>query len=374
MVDFEEIEEIFKRLEGKLTPDEFRSKVDKKFNEMNGLCDPRTAAMLVASELGMNETVKIKDMTEDKGNVIFIAKVTAIGDIREFSRDNDTTGRVVNLNLADETGSIRAALWDEAADLVKIGDIKMGQTIKVKGYIKQGQRGLEVNVGRGGGVEHVDTEVPVNLKPNKINEIKAGMNALNVFGKVLDIGKVRTFTRKDGKAGKVSNITIGDETGKIRVTLWDAKAESPGFNVGDIVELMNAYARENTFSNSTELQIGSGGGITKSSAVVNYNEPLTPIADIGINSAYSVSGHVSGIDEIREFERPDGTKSKVSNIYISDNTGRIKVALWAEHADLVNELEIGSEILIVDSFAKSGRNEEVELSAGARTSIKVIRK
>jgi replication factor A1 len=374
MVNFEEIEEVFKRLEGKLTPDEFVSKVDKKFTEMNGLCDSRTAAMLVASELGLNETVKIRDMTADKGNVVFIAKVTSIGDTKEFSRDNDTMGRVVNLNLADETGSIRSALWDEAADLVKIGDIKIGQTIKVKGYLKQGQRGLEVNVGRGGNVEHIEKEVPVSIKPIKINEIKAGMNGLNVLGKVLDVGKVRTFARKDGKPGKVANITIGDDTGKIRVTLWDAKAESPGVNVGDAVEIMNAYSRENTFSNSTELSLGSGGGIAKSSAVITYNEPLTPIADIGINSAYSVSGHVSGIDEIREFDRPDGTKSKVSNIYISDNTGRIKVALWAEHADLVNELEIGSEIRIVDAFAKSGRNEEVELSAGTRTSIQVIRK
>ncbi len=374
MVNFEEIESIYKRLESKLTPDDFMSKVETKFNEMNGLCDPRTAAMLVASELGMNETIKIKDITADNGNIIFVAKVISIGDIKEFSRDNDTMGRVVNLNLADETGSIKAALWDEAADLVKIGDIRKGQTIRVKGFIKQGQRGLEVNVGRGGNVEPVEKEVRVNFKPYKINEIKVGMSDLNILGKVLDIGKVRTFARKDGKTGKVTNITIGDETGKIRVTLWDSKAESPGVNVGDIVEIMNAYARENTFSNSTELQLGSGGGIAKSSAVVTYKEPLTPIADIGINSAYSVAGHVSGIDEIREFERSDGTKSRVSNIYISDDTGRIKVALWAEHAELVNEIEIGSEICIVDAYAKSGRNEEVELSAGARTSIRIIRK
>lgn len=374
MVSFEEIEVFFNKLEGKLTPDEFMSKVDKKFSEMNGLCDLKTAAMLVTNELGLNETIKIKDIVSDKDAVVFIAKVISSGDIKQFSRDNDTMGRVVNLNLADDTGSIRAALWDEAADLVKIGDIKAGDTLKVKGYVKQGQRGLEVNVGRGGNIEHVEKNVSVNIRPHKIVEIKAGMNGLTVLGKVLDLGKTRTFTRKDGKTGKVSNITIGDETGKIRVTLWDAKAESPGVNTGDIVEIMNAYARENTFSNSTELQLGSGGGIVKSSATVNYNEPLTPIEDIGINSAYSVAGHVSGIDEIREFDRPDGTKSKVSNIYISDDTGRIKVALWGEHAELINELDIGSEIRIVDAYAKSGRNEEVELSAGARTSIQVIKK
>jgi replication factor A1 len=250
----------------------------------------------------------------------------------------------------------------------------MGQTLKVKGYVKQGQRGIEINVGKGGGIEHIEKEVNVNIEPHKINEIKVGMNGLNVLGKVLDLGKVRTFSRKDGSSGKVANINKGDDSGKIRVTLWDAKAENPGVKVGDVVEVMNAYARENTFSNSIELQLGSGGGIAKSSAQVDYKEPLTPISDIGINASYSVAGHVSGIEDIREFDRPDGSKSKVSNIFISDNTGRIKVALWAEHADIINELEIGSEISIVDAYAKTGRNEEVELSAGSRTSIQIKRK
>ncbi len=374
MVDFEEIEEVYKKLEGKLTRDDFRAKVEDKVTMMNGLCDSKTAAMLVASEFGLNETVKIRDMTGDKGNVVFIAKVISVGDIKEFTRDNDTIGRVVNLTLADDTGSIRAALWDEACDLVKIGDIKVGHNLKVKGYIKQGQRGLEVNVGKGGSIEHVEKEVPVNIKPLKINEIKPGMNGMNIVGKVIDIGAMRTFARKDGTTGKVANVTIGDETGKIRLVLWDAKAESPGFNVGDTVEITNAYARENTFSNQTELNMGSGSGIVKSSLAVDYSETLTPISDIGINQAYSVAGHVSGIDEIREFERQDGTKSKVSNIYISDDTGRIRVALWGEHAELVNEVDIGSEMRIIDAYAKSGRNEEVELSAGARTRIQIIRK
>ncbi len=374
MVSSEEIEEFYKNLEGKLTREEFKSKIEEKISFMNGLCDARTAAMLIAGEMGINEVIKIKDLAKDRSNVVFVAKVLSVGDIREFTRDNDTIGRVVNLNLADDTGSIKAALWDEACDLVKIGDIKPGQTLKVKGYIKEGKSGLEVNVGRGGGIEHIDKEISVNLKPLKIAEVKNGMNALNLKGKIIDMGTVRTFQRKDGTAGKVRNITIGDETGKIRLTLWDAKADAVDLKTGDTVEIMNAYARENSFSNQTELQIGSGGSIVKSSAKVDYSEPLTPIADIGINAAYSVSGHVSGLDEIREFERPDGTKSRVANIYVSDDTGRIRVVLWGDHAGIVNELDIGSEIRIIDAYAKPGRNEEVELSAGARTSIRVLRK
>ncbi|MBU3967780.1 MAG: replication factor A [Euryarchaeota archaeon] len=374
MMSHEEIEEYYKKLEGKLTIDEFKSKIEEKITFMNGLCDLKTAAMLVSSELGVNEAVKIKDMSPDRSNVVFIAKVLSVSEIREFSRDNDTTGRVVNLNLADDTGSIKAALWDEACDLVKIGDIKPGQSLKVKGYVKEGKGGLEVNVGRGGGIEHIDKEVSVDIKPVKISEVKNGMNSLNMIGKIIDMGAVRTFSRKDGTAGKVRNITLGDDTGKIRLTLWDAKADATEFKSGDTVEVMNAYARDNSFSNQTELQIGSGGSIVKSNAAVDYSEPLTPIADIGINTSYSVSGHVSGLDEIKEFERADGTKNKVSNIYISDDTGRIRVALWGEHADIVNGLDIGSEIRIIDAYAKPGRNEEVELSAGARTSIQILRK
>ncbi len=373
MVYFEEIEEVYKKLEGKLTRDEFKSMVETKFEEMNNLCDSKTAALLVAGELGMNEIVKIKDMVTDKSNVIFIAKVLSVSDIREFSRDNDTTGRVVNLTLADDSGSIKASLWDEMCDLVKIGDIKAGQSLKIKGYLKQGQRGFEVTVGRGGGIEHIEKDVIVNLKPVKISDIKAGMNDINIIGKIIDTGKIRTFARKDGTPGKVTNITIGDDTGKIRLTLWDGKAETV-MSAGDAVEIMNAYARENNFSNQVELQLGNGGSMTKSSASVNYSEPLTPISDIGINSAYSVAGHVSGVDAIREFDRADGTKSKVANIFVSDDTGRIKVALWGEHADIINELDIGSEIRIIDAYAKSGRNEEVELSAGARTNIQILRK
>ncbi|MCX9076313.1 MAG: hypothetical protein OIN88_16960 [Candidatus Methanoperedens sp.] len=119
MAGLEEIEEVYKKLEDKLPFNDFKSMVEEKIAVLNGLCDSRTAALLVAGELGVSDTVKIKDMTPDQGNVVFIAKVLSLGEIREFSRDNDTIGRVVNLSLADETGTIRASLWDEASDLVK---------------------------------------------------------------------------------------------------------------------------------------------------------------------------------------------------------------------------------------------------------------
>ena len=71
MIDFQEIEDVFKTLEGKLNRDDFMAKVEERFTMMNGLCDSKTAAMLVATEVLnqadviRNETVNIKDIIPD---------------------------------------------------------------------------------------------------------------------------------------------------------------------------------------------------------------------------------------------------------------------------------------------------------------------
>jgi replication factor A1 len=78
---------------------------------------------------------------------------------------------------------------------------------------------------------------------------------------------------------------------------------------------------------------------------------------------------VTGLGEVREFQRDDGKAGRVANIYISDETGRIKVALWAEHVDLLRTLDLGYKAVLIDALAKSGWNEELELSCGWRTRI-----
>jgi|GEM_PF-206403 len=65
MVSFEDIEEVFETLEGKLEWYEFMEKVDEKVSKLNGLCDHETAAIIVANEMKMNETVMIKDMIHE---------------------------------------------------------------------------------------------------------------------------------------------------------------------------------------------------------------------------------------------------------------------------------------------------------------------
>ncbi|MBN2110324.1 MAG: replication factor A [Methanosarcinaceae archaeon] len=373
----DELIEIYSKLGGIISQEEFQKKVDEKVDQMSGLCDMRTAAMLVAHDLGVNETEtsaqKISDINAESGNVRFIAKVMSVFPAKEFNRNDGTVGRVANLIVADETGSVRLTLWDDKADLVRTGDIEIGQTFQISGYVKEGYSGLEVNIGNNGILCESDEKIEASIATTKVEDVKNGMGDLNLKGRVLDISEVRTFNRKDGSTGMVANITIGDDTGKIRVTLWDEKTEiASELNTNDSVEIINAYARENNFNQQVEVQVGNRTILKKIEEEVPFSENFTPISNIIPGESYSVKGSVSGLGELREFTRDDGTVNMVSNIYVSDDTGRIRIALWGDHALLVDELDIDTRIEIIDAFSRSGFNDEIELSAGNRTRIVVL--
>ncbi|MDY0386421.1 MAG: OB-fold nucleic acid binding domain-containing protein [Methanolobus sp.] len=371
----DEINDIYEKLGGVISKEDFTREVEEKVEQMSGLCDIKTAAMLVAHDHGASETEenqlqKISGITPSSANVKFIAKVMSVFPSKEFNRNDGTVGRVANIMVADETGSIRLTLWDEKADFVKTGDIKIGQNYQVAGYVKEGYSGIEVNIGNNGVLFETDEKVEARIDSKKIEDIKSGMGDLNIRGRVLDISDIRTFNKKDGTVGKVGNIMIGDETGKIRVTLWDETAELTNeLQTDDSVEIINAYAKENNFNQQVEIQVGNRSTIRKIEDEIEFKEDFTSIADIIPGESYSISGQVSGLGDIKEFERDDGTVNMVSNIYVSDDTGRIRIALWGDHALLVDQLDIDTAVEIIDAFSKSGFNDEIELSAGNRTRI-----
>ncbi len=362
-----ELKEIFEQVSSQISLDEFESRVEEKISLMAGLCDRRTAAMLVARDLGATEVItKIERIRPEIGMVVFTGKVLSISDIREFSRSDGSTGRVANLTLGDETGTIRVALWDEYTDVVKSGDLKIGICLKVKGMAKEGYIGTEVSLGRGGSIEEVDIDIKPRVEPYKISEIKRDMGEVNIIAQIIDPGDAREFTRSDGSIGLVRSLLLGDETGKIRLTLWNDHAKM-AFSKGETLEIINGSSRERY--GQVEIQTGSYTVLRISNHKISYSEKITHIADLKPGMICSVSGFVTGLGEVREFQREDGKAGKVVNIYISDATGRIKVALWGDHVRLIEGLDLGYKADLIDCQVKSGWNEDLEISCGWRTRI-----
>jgi replication factor A1 len=363
----EQVLEIYRQVADQITPDDFQTRVEEKVALMAGLCDERTAAMLVARDLGTCEVLtKIGSIRPEMGNVTFTGRVVSISEIREFPRTDGSAGRVVNMTLADESGSVRLALWDENVELVRSGDLSAGQCLKVRGMAKEGYAGTEVTLGRGGGFEEVDLDIRPRKEAYKICEIKGDMSQVDLLGVVVDPGEPREFLRKDGGKGLVRTVMLGDETGKISLTLWNDKASMP-LATGECLEVKGGSCRERY--GSLEISTGSFSSVQKSSEKVDFTESITSVADLKPGMICSVRGFVTGLGEVREFQKDDGKMGRVANIHISDETGRIKAALWGDHVDLLQGLDLGYSAEIIDAQAKSGWDDCLELSCGWRTRI-----
>ena len=362
-----ELDEIYKQVAEQVTPEEFVSRVEEKVVLMAGLCDRRTAGMLVARDLGASEVLtKIGSIRPEMGNVSFTGKVMSVSEIREFPRSDGSLGRVANLMLADETGTVRVALWDETVELVRSGDLKVDQCLKIRGLAKEGYAGTEVSLGRSGNIEEVELDIKPRAEPYKISEIKRDMSEVSLRAAVVDPGEAREFVRKDGGKGLVRTVLLGDETGKINLTLWNEQARMPLLK-GETLEVVNGSSRERY--GSVEVQTGSYTVVRKSSDTVSFSEKMTPVSDLKPGILCSVAGFVTGLGEVREFQRDDGKVGRVANIYISDATGRVKVVLWGEHVGLLQGLDLGYRAEVIDAMAKSGWNDELEVSCGWRTRI-----
>ena len=212
--------------------EEFREAVEDKVEQMGGLADEETAAKLIAHELKDEEVNGIADIEPGMDEVKFLGKVVSIGELRTFERDgeDEEDGRVVNLEVADETGQIRVSMWDRQAvsavgdpETDQPGELDVGDVLRIAGRPKEGYNGVEVSVDKAEPDE--EAEVDVDLQDSyRVEDLSLGLSDVNLRGQILDVGSVRTFDRDDGSEGQVSNLSVGDPTGRIRVTLWDDKA------------------------------------------------------------------------------------------------------------------------------------------------------
>jgi replication factor A1 len=363
------IEEIYADVDADVSEEEFREAVEQKVEQMGGLADEETAAMLIAHELAEGEVEGIADVEPGMEEVKFLAKVVSIGDVREFERDGeDEAGRVVNVELADETGSIRAAFWDEMARSAT-EELEPGGDLKLKGRPRDGYNGIEVSVDKAEPAP--DAEIEVDLTDGStIEDLSMGLSDVTVRGQVLDTDdRVRTFDRDDGSEGRVANLVLGDETGRIRVTLWDENTELlDEFDPGDSVELVDGYVRER--EGDLELHVGDRGTIEAIDEEVTYVPDSVDIDDVEIDRTVDIAGVVRSADPKRTFDRDDGSEGQVRNIRVQDDTGDIRVALWGDMAD--REVAPGDEVQLTDVEIQDGWQDDLEASANWSSTLTVL--
>jgi len=99
-------------------------------------------------------------------------------------------------------------------------------------------------------------------KELKVKDIPRGVSNISLIGKVVDIRNVVSFN-KNGRSGRVVNFSVGDDTGSMRIVVWDEpiinEIEKGMFKQGDVVKIKNGYSRDN--NGFVEVHLGSSSQI-----------------------------------------------------------------------------------------------------------------
>ncbi len=81
----------------------------------------------------------------------------------------------------------------------------------------------------------------------KIKNIIPNLKNVEVIGKIVEMSDIREFERNE-KKGQVRSITIGDETGRIRVVFWNDMIKlTENLNEGDVIKVKQGFTKPNTF-------------------------------------------------------------------------------------------------------------------------------
>lgn len=130
------------------------------------------------------------------------------------------------------------------------------------------QEELSNLVSKEGAAYIIAKEMGIELFPQKshtqrrleIKNILPQIRSLNLEARIVNIFPVKEFESK-GRKGKVASVILGDQTGTIRMSLWDQQTEMiDKLKPGMAVEVFGGYTRENSIG-GVEIRLSGRGGV-----------------------------------------------------------------------------------------------------------------
>lgn len=127
------------------------------------------------------------------------------------------------------------------------------------------QQELSNLVSREGAAYIIAKELGLDIFPKtkrrlEVKNILPKIRNLNMTARIVRVFEPKQFKKKD-KTGKVATVILGDATGTIRMSLWDAQTDIVEKLKPDMpVEIFGAYTKENDIG-GTEIRLGNKGGI-----------------------------------------------------------------------------------------------------------------
>ena len=211
-------EEVLEKITDKteMSEDDVKDEVGDKMDEFEGLVSEEGAVHLVAKEYGVEvqgaaeNDLKIDNIVPEMRKVNIKARVLNISDLNTFERDDEEEdGRVQNLLLGDDTGTIRVTLWDEQTEIAE--KIDEEDPIEIVGAytVEDDQGRAEIRLGDSSKVKMADEEdVPEVEAPEgsttteaAIREVSGEGTSFSVKGLLVAMYSSNPFYRVDPDSG-----------------------------------------------------------------------------------------------------------------------------------------------------------------------------
>jgi ssDNA-binding replication factor A large subunit len=204
---------------------------------------------------------------------------------------------------------------------------------------------------------------PPKIEYTKLGEI-AEKDAVSIIGKVMHVFPVREF-EKDGRRGRVVNLTISDSTGSARLALWNEDVElvtQEKIRKGDVVEVQGGRVKK--ANGEIQISVGVSSLIQPAKDDGTFpqtKETLVKVSDVGQDmNEFEIVGRVIEAFPERTYEK-EGKAGKMRSFNIADETGMIRVVAWNPSG--LEDIREGDIVRIEGAYSKAGKSG-VEIHVG----------
>lgn len=287
-----------------------------------GLLSEETLEMLTEYSLGTLEH-DIDDLANIKGKVTLSGSINKVYGVKEFSSEK-RSGLVGNAKLKalnKQNKEIKAVFWNEAAK--KLKSISEGDSVTLRGFARQKGEDVEISVNQGSDVE---------INEKNVEEFIGVLVAKSIE----DDGSIKCAVACNNGV----NIFVGRE---------EAAAALKGIEENSTVKIKGG--RQGKKFTVDEIEVSEESR--------DLGVGFTSISNLNSMQVTNLKGRVSGLGEIKKHK-----KKELAELYVSDDSGRVKLVLWEDNVSAYREADIGDFIEVYNGYPKIGWNGEMEVHCG----------
>lgn len=214
-----------------------------------------------------------------------------------------------------------------------------------------------------------------------IDKLVLGLNDVTIMGRVLVAYPAQKYVRKNGATGQFGRLLIADNTGIIRVLLWNDKAgivEEGKVKQAQIVRVSHGYVREAN-DGQLELHLGQRSELdvdpqgVKDDHFPKIESLMEKIGKITKKKKkVSLTGTVLSVSPVTAFQRADQSEGKVCRVTLKDCTGQIVVVFWNDQVAILEDVRIGDRLEVIDARVKEGIDGQLELHVEKRAFVEKL--